>query len=153
MKIEALLLIALPCVAGCITDENRCPDGLLWVPEYSGCVEPAEAGDGEASTQVEAGGDSLAESSSEAAQDSGLGTSCSGDPVCAGKKASYCLKDPQNPSADGVCSIPNCTAADCGDTYTCCDCHGSTLLNWPGPMCAPIDRKSQLTGVLNCTCS
>jgi hypothetical protein len=137
-------------LVACVTDSNRCVPGYVYAPQYDGCLAigddagDAAAPDGAGPTDGGGGGGG----------DGGLGDSCHADSDCTGQ-ASYCLKDPTAaPTDPGICSIPGCTAAECGSAYSCCDCTGavlSSLAAWPKNVCAPIADKSQLTP-LGCNC-
>lgn len=137
--------------AACVTSDNRCLPGFHFVGTYNACMEDPDAADdaasdassGDASPSGDDGGDASA---------SGLGASCDGDGDCAGKKASYCLKDPTAPNDPGVCSVPQCTASDCGSDYSCCDCSAAVidvLKTWPHGVCIP---RENVTGAQSYGC-
>lgn len=141
--------------AACVTSENRCVEGFEFVSTYKACVPVADASATDASSVDGAaadggdGGDGGAAISA-----SGLGDSCGGDPDCAGKKASYCLKDPLAPSDPGICSVPQCTATDCGEQHRCCDCGSAAvpeLQAWPRGVCLPSDQVSTVQS-FGCVC-
>ena len=54
---------------------------------------------------------------------SGIGTTCEAkSDDCAEFDADYCLVDPTNPEAPGLCTITDCDTRGCPDAYQCCDC-------------------------------
>jgi hypothetical protein len=157
MNLKALLaplagLAALPALAGCVTDTNRCLPGYVYAPQYDACMMPGDAAPAPLQTADAAAPDGSDDAGS--ADDSGLGASCADDSSCTGK-ASYCLKDPTAaPTDPGVCSIPQCTAADCTSAYSCCDCSGgliAALQAWPVGVCAPASNKTTLVS-FGCNC-
>jgi hypothetical protein len=153
----ALAMIALPHLAACVTESNRCTAGFTYAPQYDACLQDAVAADGgggndgAGNQDVATGADAAA---ADGAPESGLGNACAASADCGGR-ASFCLKDPTADPADpGICSIPGCTAADCAGAYSCCDCTSAVLASlttWPAGVCAPSASASSLTG-LGCTC-
>ncbi len=148
--IVALAALGAPLTA-CVTDSNRCLPGYAYAPQYDACLQIADASPDaaiarESGTATTDGGAALG--------GSGLGDPCNGSADCTGK-ASYCLKDPTAaPTDPGICSVPMCTAADCGDSYACCDCsaaQNADLMAWPAPVCVPGDNKTTLVA-FGCKC-
>ena len=149
--IGAVLFIGL---VACVTDSNRCVPGLVYAPALKACVADND-GSVDASTDatVASDGEATSEGGADAAS-SGLGTACGGDPECAGHRASYCLKNPSAPSDPGICTIPQCSAADCGADYACCDCGNASvdaLKSLPRGVCFP---RAQVSAVqpIGCVC-
>jgi hypothetical protein len=145
------LSFASVAFTACVTSENRCPAGYEYVPAYNACAEKSDAGADAASDAAPPATDAASQSD---ADTGGLGTSCTRDPDCAGKKASYCLKSPLSPDDPGVCSIPQCTATDCGDGYSCCDCSSAAvpeLKAWPRGICIPRSDVSSVQA-FGCVC-
>jgi hypothetical protein len=144
--IVASLLIA-PASCG-ITDADRCSEGRVWSKQYQGCLDPPT----DSST-----GDAGDDAGTVGQPDSGtteLGATCSSDNDCKGATATTCLLDPTAPTSPGMCTIPNCTAADCGGTdFHCCDCTQSPVLSslWTAPVCVPVANVATLSSIA-CTC-
>jgi hypothetical protein len=155
MKIATILaMVALGApLAACVTDSNRCLPGFVYAPQYDACLQIADAGP-EGGVATDAG--AAAPDGAPAADDggAGLGNACNGNGDCAGQ-ASYCLKDPTAaPTDPGICSIPMCTAAECGSSYACCDCSAAPnadLMAWPAPVCVPSDNETTLVA-FGCKC-
>jgi hypothetical protein len=156
--ILAMVALGAP-LAACVTDSNRCLPGFVYAPQYDACVPIADAGP--VGVAPDAGGTAPdgGASSGDGAPSSGdggvgLGNSCDGNGDCAGR-ASYCLKDPTAaPTDPGICSIPMCTAAECGSAYACCDCSAAPnadLMAWPAPVCVPGDNETTLVA-FGCKC-
>ncbi len=79
---------------------------------------------------------------------SGIGTSCNGQgDACAGYDADYCLMDPTNPDAPGMCTVRGCDTKGCPDTYLCCDCSGLGM----EIMCVPEASAGTISAF--CPCS
>jgi hypothetical protein len=148
--IVALAALGAPLTA-CVTDSNRCLPGYTYAPQYDACLQIADASP-DAAIAREAGTATTDGGAAEGG--SGLGDPCNGGADCTGK-ASYCLKDPTAaPTDPGICSVPMCTAADCGDSYACCDCsaaQNADLMAWPAPVCVPGDNKTTLVA-FGCKC-
>ncbi len=157
MKVIAFLVAPLLALAACVSSSNRCLDRYTYSSEYNACLPPEGSIDAgmavDASTPPADAGAAMQDAPGGDAA-TGLGHACNGASDCAGK-ASYCLKDPTaNPTDPGICSIPQCTAADCAPHYACCDCSGGLLAGlkaWPVSVCAPASNKSDLVSV-GCTC-
>ena len=154
---RAALLTALAApLASCVTDANRCLPGFTYSAGYDACLANAGPSDGgsESSTEAASPADGSSAGDAGAGGDSGLGIACMASSNCAGA-ANYCLKDPTAPSTSpGFCSIPGCTAAECGSAYACCDCTAAViaaLSAWPKNLCAPAANKSTLVQ-FGCTC-
>jgi hypothetical protein len=153
---------------GChMSDSDRCSEGRVWVEAYSGCVEPdqipgaggenptgaaGQAGQAGTPTGSDEGGSAGA---TDVPNDTGLGASCPDTSACTSADATFCLKDPLNPTAPGICTIANCTSEACGEAFDCCDCTSSVLLGsvLTAPVCAPLSNVSDLTTLAGCTCS
>jgi hypothetical protein len=145
------LSFASVAVAACVTSENRCPAGYDYVPAYNACAAEARDASADATSDASTPVSDAAQSDGGA---SGLGTACGGDPDCAGKKASYCLKDPLSPDDPGVCSVPQCSPSDCGDSYDCCDCGSAAvpqLQSWPRGICVPRESVESAKS-FGCVC-
>lgn len=133
----------------CVTSANRCVDGYVYVEEYKACAPVA----GASTDAAPAASDAASNSTSDAAAE-GLGVACGADPDCAGKRASYCLKSPLAPTDPGVCSVPQCSAIDCGSEHACCDCGGAQvpeLQAWPRGVCVPRSDSSTVQS-FGCVC-
>jgi hypothetical protein len=150
--IAAMVALGAPLTA-CVTDSNRCLPGFVYAPQYDACLQTLDAGP-ESGVAADARAPSDGAPLATGDGGAGLGASCSGDSDCTGR-ASYCLKDPTAaPTDPGVCSIPKCTAADCGSSYSCCDCSAAAnadLMSWPAPVCVPSDDKTTLMA-FGCKC-
>jgi hypothetical protein len=148
--ILAMVALGAP-VTACVTESNRCLPGYVYAPQYDACLQIADAG-ADAAIATDAG--SPAPDGALADGSAGLGASCTASSDCSGK-ASYCLKDPTAaPTDPGICSIPMCTAADCGGSYACCDCSAAPnadLMAWPAPVCVPADNETTLVA-FGCKC-
>jgi hypothetical protein len=171
MNISPLGLLSLFLLVSCsINASERCAEDRTWNSDYKGCWippdttagAPASAGQtsggdaaaGRSSGGGGAGGDSSAAGAS-STRPNNLGASCKKDADCTEGLAGVCLIDPNAPSDPGVCTIPNCTAADCGTDFRCCDCTTSPLLatTWKVPVCAPVPNVAKLTSAaVKCTC-
>jgi hypothetical protein len=144
--------------AACVTSANLCLPGYVYSSQYDACLlVGGDADDGDAAPDaapVDDGMSYAAASDAANAGDGGLGSACNTSSDCPGQ-ASYCLKDPTAAAtAPGICSIPNCTAADCTSAYSCCDCTGaalSSLTAWPKNVCAPSGDQSTLVA-FGCSC-
>ena len=156
MKTAAILaMVALGApLTACVTDSNRCYPGFVYAPQYDACLQIAGG-----ASDAGAPPDARASASDGAAAEggdggAGLGNSCNGNSDCSGQ-ASYCLKDPTAaPTDPGICTIPMCTAAECGSSYSCCDCSAAAnpdLMAWPAPVCVPSDNKTTLVA-FGCKC-
>jgi hypothetical protein len=152
--IFAMVTLGAP-LAACVTESNRCLPGYVYAPQYDACLQAADGG-GDAAVVPDAGAMASAEggATTSAEGGAGLGASCGGNADCSGK-ASYCLKDPTAaPTDPGICSVPMCTASDCGSSYACCDCSAAPnadLMAWPAPVCVPADNKTTLVA-FGCKC-
>jgi|HubBroStandDraft_6_1064221.scaffolds.fasta_scaffold351949_2 hypothetical protein len=160
--ILAMVALGAPLNA-CVTDSNRCYPGFVYAPQYDACLELGDGGSDGGSTLDAGGGGSTLDAGAAVSDGAtaeggeggaGLGNSCNGNGDCAGQ-ASYCLKDPTAaPTDPGICTIPMCTAADCGSSYSCCDCSAAgnaDLMAWPAPVCVPGDNKTTLVA-FGCKC-
>ncbi len=148
-----MVALGAPLTA-CVTDSNRCFPGYVYAPQYDACLQVADAaGDGAVATDAGAAADGAPAEGGEGGA-AGLGNSCNGNSDCPGQ-ASYCLKDPTAaPTDPGICSIPMCTAAECGSSYSCCDCSAAgnaDLMAWPAPVCVPSDNETTLVA-FGCKC-
>lgn len=155
MKIATILaMVAFGApLAACVTDSNRCLPGFVYAPQYDACLQLVDAGpDGAVAPDGGAAAPDGAPAAGEGG--AGLGNACNGSGDCAGQ-ASYCLKDPTAaPTDPGICSIPMCTAAECGSAYSCCDCSAAPnadLMAWPAPVCVPSDNETTLVA-FGCKC-
>ncbi|HTQ44760.1 MAG TPA: hypothetical protein VMI75_18495, partial [Polyangiaceae bacterium] len=85
----------------------------------------------------------------------GLGSTCQSDADCKSGRATYCLKDPTQPTTDpGICSIPHCQASDCTSAYGCCDCSAALITGlkaWPAGVCVPAADVTTIEK-FGCTC-
>lgn len=138
--------------AACITSTNRCLPGYHYVAQYKACFPDEDASADASSTDGSARLEGDAAANGDGAE--GLGDSCTGDPDCAGKKASYCLKSPTAPTQPGVCSVPQCALGDCGSTFECCDCSHAArpeLQAWPNGVCVPKANSSTVES-FGCVC-
>ncbi len=147
--ILAMVALGAPLTA-CVTESNRCLPGYVYAPQYDACLQIADGGaDGAVADAASATSDGGSVESG-----ASLGSACNGNGDCSGK-ASYCLKDPTAaPTDPGICSVPMCTAADCGSSYACCDCSAAPnpdLMAWPAPVCVPSDNKTTLVA-FGCKC-
>lgn len=157
-RYHAALLALAACQVACVTNSNLCLPGYVYSSQYDACLQVGgDADDGSDAATTEAAAAAAADGSapdSGSAADGGLGSSCNSSSDCPGQ-ASYCLKDPTAAaSAAGVCTIPGCTAAECGSGYSCCDCTGSSLAPlaaWPKNVCTPASNQSELVA-FGCTC-
>jgi hypothetical protein len=142
----------LSSMVACLSDKDRCLPGYVYLASYGACQEVADAAaDAEASVDAAPASDGGGEAGGDGG--TGLGDPCQDNASCT-SKASYCLKNPQPPSDPGMCSIPQCTAADCGSTYACCDCGNAglpDLKSWPRGVCVPRSNTSTLQS-FGCTC-
>ncbi len=130
-------------------DSERCPDGYDWIADYKMCIqEGALDADADSDTDTEPG-------ETPETEENGVGVSCLGDTDCAELEADWCLLDPFNASAPGMCSVFGCVAADCEGTgyYACCDCTSvvTDLIETSEPFCVPVSRLLTLEG-LGCIC-
>jgi|HubBroStandDraft_2_1064218.scaffolds.fasta_scaffold06316_2 hypothetical protein len=159
-RYHSALLALATCQVACVTNSNLCLPGYVYSSQYDACLQVGgDADDGgddasamEAATDAAVAADGGAADSS--AGDGGLGSSCNSSSDCPAQ-ASYCLKSPTAAaSAPGICTIPGCTAAECGSGYSCCDCTSSSLAPlaaWPKNVCAPSSDDSDLVA-FGCTC-
>jgi hypothetical protein len=110
---------------GCTFDAQSSPQ----CPGYDagGAAAPAGSDAADATDSAEAAVMGDGESGAgEASVASGLGGSCASSTSCAGQPADYCLVSPTG-SFPSFCTLTHCTAAECGSSYTCCDCTASAL--------------------------
>jgi hypothetical protein len=159
MKAAAIALaLFAPMFAACVTSSNLCVAGYVYNATYDACL--AEDAGTDASPAVDAGSTvpeaapsegGSGEASTEA---TGLGDSCNASSDCTGG-ATYCLKSPTAaPTAAGICSFTNCTAAECTSAYSCCDCSASVLSSlqaFPPGVCIPSGSATQVIA-LGCKC-
>ncbi|MBN2715382.1 MAG: hypothetical protein JXX14_05975 [Deltaproteobacteria bacterium] len=109
---------------GCsISDDERCEEGMFWDDQFKACIESPETGI----------------------------QGCYSHSDCTVAPLDYCLLDPTAPASPGMCTIDNCTAADCFIGSSCCDCSAVTFIGWTSPLCIPSDAAAQVTP-LGCTC-
>lgn len=156
MRLHMHLFVPLALGWACsLSNADRCSEGRAWSPEYRGCLDPTLANDAGST-----GGRSNVPQDSDAGGDAGqstpdtFGADCTTSTDCTGPKATYCLLDPTNPTAAGMCTISNCTANDCVGTGTnCCDCTQSPLLGsvWLAPICVPESNVDTLKSI-GCSC-
>lgn len=154
IAIAAMLPLAVASAA-CISEKDRCLPGFVYASQYHACLAEVDAS-ADASSDAASEAASPADAGADAADAGGtpgLGAACQSSSDCTGK-ASYCLKSPLAPSDPGVCSVPQCTPADCGSDYACCDCGNSSipdLKSWPRGVCVPHSDTSTVQP-LGCTC-
>lgn len=157
----AVSVLTAMCLTGCVVDDSdRCLDDAVWSEEERACIpkpvvsdtDTTPTGDSESSVDTTPADTNPGDSDTTDGEGSGLGENCTGDDSCATYQASYCLKDPMAPNDPGICSVPNCTASDCGADFACCDCTSSALVPWPTPVCAPAGDAGTL-GSVGCTCA
>lgn len=146
----AILGLALGCS---VSEKERCSEGRIWSDAYHGCLDAvggASGTGGSSSTAPDADQDAKTET---AAADN-LGAACTEDTDCEGGGATFCLLNPQTPSAPGYCTILNCDSAACGASFDCCNCTASPVVAsiLPKPVCIPTSGVAQLTS-LSCTCT
>ncbi len=126
-------------VTACEMDAaDRCTDQYEWNAEQAACILPVD-------TDVI---DTVPPDTSPV-QD-GLGDPCYKDEECTDSANNYCLLDPTNPDAEGMCTFSNCTYDDCGGDFECCDCTSFTILKWDKPYC--VDAASADALVSYCSC-
>ncbi len=154
MRLRRAFLAPIIMQCACsLSNTDRCAEGRIWSDEYKGCLDPVVVSDAGGT-----GGQGNV-SNTDASSDSGavpeaFGAECASTTECTGPKATYCLTDPTNPAAPGMCTILNCTAADCAGTgNTCCDCTKSPMLGtvWPAALCVPDSNVATLKSV-GCSC-
>lgn len=154
----ALFATALACS---IADKDRCSEGRTWSPQLKGCLDvdggAGNINDASGGSASAAGGTGVAGDSSVAGtastDASNLGSTCRADTDCASGVATSCLLNPQAPSSPGMCTIPSCDAAACGDAYDCCDCTAAPALKstWTVPKCVPTANTATMKA-LSCNC-
>jgi hypothetical protein len=136
-----------------VSSTDRCAEGRVWSDQYKGCLDPVAAND--AGGIGGQGNTANSDASVDAAQPGdSFGAECLSAAECTGPKGTYCLLDPTNPSAPGMCTVLNCTASDCAGTgTTCCDCTKSPMLGsvWPAALCVPDSNVATLNSI-GCSC-
>jgi hypothetical protein len=149
-------------LTACVTNANRCLPGFEFSASYDACLDLDGGADSAAapSTAPDAGGDSASANDAGGGGEGGAGASaadlgkvCNGASDCSGL-SNYCLKSPENPSAPGYCSIPNCTAGgECTSAYQCCACAAAALseLQALPIVCVDLDDSATLVS-FGCTC-
>jgi|LSQX01.3.fsa_nt_gb hypothetical protein len=142
----AMLLLPMWHLTGCVTeDEDRCSGKLVWSKEQGSCIPPSNENQN---------GDADKNTPDDTAKQAGLGDPCRIDDDCADAgDYDFCLLDPTNPEADGMCSMLGCTAEDCSGDFVCCDCTQAPLdmlKAWTAPVC--VDPGSAALLKTMCTC-
>jgi hypothetical protein len=147
-------------LTACVTNANRCLPGFEYSSSYQACLD-LDAGvvDAGPSTVPDAGDAVVSDGASdgEAGEGGGgdtadLGKTCNGASDCGGL-SNYCLKSPAAPSSPGYCSVPNCTPAECGASYSCCTCTSAVISQLAAlpPVCVQPGDEAQLVS-FGCTC-
>jgi hypothetical protein len=122
-----------------IADEDRCPDGMVWVAQYKSCQLVSDGQDTDDPGDGGADGGGV----------SGMGEECMTDADCEEYEADYCALDPFAPDDPGYCTVYDCEPGACPGDYVCCDCTGVGL---EAPFCLqPADAEA--AAGYGCTCS
>ena len=138
------VLLWLFCLAwfGCeLSPSERCSGDLVWDEAVQLCHANPEVIDTETDTvgtdiEVDGGGDGPT-----------FGTTCTADEDCTGE-VDFCLISPFAPNDPGVCTLENCSAEDCPDTFRCCDCSSLGLQ----VACVP-EEDAGMVQAFGCSCS
>lgn len=154
MKLHGLVVWAsLILVYGCLDDEDRCADGLIYDSETRVCLKftdtDTDTGMDEldASTEDQDGGPS---DDTEDSRPSGLGESCTVTGDCLKYKEDYCFYSEN--SGSGYCTVQNCSFGACPAGYMCCDCSTSSLFPIDILVCLNEEQGSLASSVAGCTC-
>ncbi len=160
-------MLAIGLIGGCSESESSSCSG-------DECDEAVAGEGGGGSEQGGAGGDSsdstpqggAGAGSDQGGSDqggsgqagSGTGTSnyrssCETNDDCADGDATYCLRDPAKPDQLGLCTILNCAAGECGESFKCCDCSDSAMLAtiFVESRCFP-DASAEEISEYDCVC-
>jgi hypothetical protein len=116
-----------------MSDKDRCDDKYEWDADQAACVIPVD-------TDV---------TDTSEVQD-GLGDVCHTDTDCTTEDYNFCLLDPTNPDAEGMCTFSDCSYSDCGGDFQCCDCTSVTFLGWDIPYCVDAGSAELLTSMCSC---
>ncbi len=173
MRLFVVVVAAAALIAGCkISNEDRCPGDMVYLPESMACtcpegtvfdspsdscveVEEDTATDTDTDSDIDAGGgaDGGDSDDSDDTQDTGdtategFGVECSQESDCAEfEVADFCALNPL--SQQGYCTLENCEADDCPDTWRCCDC--TSLLGWVACL---DDGYAATAEKMGCICS
>ncbi len=146
------------CFVKCHTDDD-CPAGMNCTDKTCGDSESIETdpngnadADADMDSDVDADTDADADSDSDTGDHTGgFGASCTeDDEVCAEFEiATDCVMIPL--TAEGYCTVENCTAEDCPETWQCCDCTNSSILVWNA--CVKDEDAVLASGIGECSCS
>lgn len=169
-------MVVIPILGCTIDDEDRCPPGLVYAPEYKACQCPAGqsysrelnrcacpddrvwAPEKEACLETDAGAmDAGAQPEADAGSDmdegkeSGLGEKCGVDGDCAEYLADACAVNPL--TNDGYCTWRCAGEDDCEAGYQCCDCTSNTM-GLPEEKACLADEDATLASstYVNCVC-
>ncbi|MCP4675328.1 MAG: hypothetical protein GY854_07445 [Deltaproteobacteria bacterium] len=151
------LLIASSCA---IDDDDRCPDGFVFLPEFKACEKVEDDGDSDVDTSssppstTDAGADGTdggEDGGGDEEKESGLGVECMKLEDCEEYLSDYCTYN--DLLKTGYCTTQDCPASgDCESGYLCCDCTGSSLL--PKEKACLTEADAKLAGdYAGCSCS
>ncbi len=146
------LIAAFVLLAACeVADEDRCPEGFVYIPDNMVCACPdGYTYESEDEACVEVPVDTETEedtdSGTEEMDTSGFGELCEGDADCEEfPVVDFCVINPL--SEEGYCTIGDCEVGDCPNGWQCCDC--LDLLKWIA--CLDDEYAAKVEG-FGCTC-
>lgn len=151
-RISFLAIVLLMTNSCTIDDEDRCPGGYVYNPEYKACEEEdTGGGDTDTDTDTDADLDGGTGDGGGDEKQSGLGVACDDSQDCADYVANFCAVNPI--SGTGYCTTKDCPASgDCENGYVCCDCTASAFLP-KEKACLKEEDAAQAGGLGGCTCS
>ena len=123
MNLLGAVATCLLFLSGCaLADSDRCSGGLVWDEKVKLC-HPGTETDGDTASETDSTDSGENDTSLDAGDGTAVtfGTPCTDDVSCTGE-VDLCLKNPLAPNDPGICTLENCTADDCPDTFLCCDC-------------------------------
>ncbi|MBN2343170.1 MAG: hypothetical protein JXX29_14075 [Deltaproteobacteria bacterium] len=116
MRNAFLISIVVIFVSACeLDDSERCSAPYEYVEAEAACIIPVDT--------------DVPEPVDTSPVQEGLGEPCQGDSDCsvyAPDGPVFCLLDPTNPTAAGMCTFTECDYAACGGQFECCNCENST---------------------------
>ena len=153
----------LLCTACGLTDDQRCPKGFFYVPEFRVCcddnseyvenVKQCIPVDTDTGDDIDTGPQSVSDAGpDDGGSDSkphGLGTICMDDGDCAGYVEDFCAYNPL--VEQGYCTTRDCAAGSCETGWVCCDCTSGTGLP-PEVACLKQAEAGLAQSLGGCTC-